>query len=61
MALVRLLLIVALAVVAGAFVLYLLKRDSRYLRFIGQVGKYTILLLLVVFIFYALRRAVGGV
>lgn len=61
MALVRLLLSLALAIVAGAFVLYLIKRDRRYLRFIGQVGKYTILLLLAVFAFYAVRRALGGV
>ena len=60
MALVRLLLSVALAIVVGAFVLYLVKRDRRYLRFIGQVGKYTILLLLAVFAFYAVRRALGG-
>jgi hypothetical protein len=60
LALVRLLLSVALAIVIGAFVLYLVKRDRRYLRFIGQVGKYTILLLLAVFAFYAVRRALGG-
>jgi hypothetical protein len=59
-ALVRLLLTIALAIVVGAFVLYLIKRDRRYLRFIGQVAKYTIVLLLLVFVFYAARRVVGG-
>jgi hypothetical protein len=60
LALVRLLLSLALAIVAGAFCLYLIKRDGRYLRFIGQVGKYTIFLLLAVFAFYAIRRGFGG-
>jgi hypothetical protein len=54
---VRVLLSLALAAVAGALVLYVIKRDRRYLRFIGQVAKYSLLLLLAVFIFYALRRA----
>ena len=57
MIIVRVLLFVALAAVAGALVLYLIKRDRRYLRFIGQVAKYSLLLLLAVFIFFALRRA----
>jgi hypothetical protein len=56
--LVRLLLFLALAAVAGAAALYLVKRDRRYLRFIGQVVKYTLLLLLGVLLFYALERLV---
>ena len=56
MALVRLLLFVAFATIAGAAVLYFVKRDRRYLRFIGQVVKYTLLLLLGVLLFYALER-----
>jgi hypothetical protein len=56
--LVRLLLFLAFAAIAGAAALYLLKRDRRYLRFIGQVLKYTLLLLLGVLLFYALERLV---
>ncbi len=56
MALVRLLLFSALAVIGVAGVLYLVKRDRRYLRFIGQVVKYTLLLLLGTLLFYAFQR-----
>ena len=56
MALVRLLLFSALAVIGVAGALYLLKRDRRYLRFIGQVVKYTLLLLLATLLFYAVQR-----
>ena len=58
MILVRLLLFFALAAIAGAAALYLIKRDRRYLRFIGQVVKYTLLLLLAVLVFYAFERVV---
>jgi hypothetical protein len=54
---VRVLLFSALAIVAGALIMYIIKRDRRYLRFIGQVAKYSVVLLLVVFMFLALRRA----
>ncbi|HXX84332.1 MAG TPA: hypothetical protein VEN29_10140 [Casimicrobiaceae bacterium] len=56
MVLVRVLLSIALAVVAGAFAMYLIKRDRRYLRFIGQVVKYSVLLLLAILVFYAFQR-----
>jgi hypothetical protein len=56
--LVRFLLFLALATIAAAFALYLVKRDRRYLRFIGQVIKYTIVLLLIVLVFYALERLI---
>ena len=56
MVLVRLLLFIALATIAVAAVLYLLRRDRRYLRFIGQVIKYTILLLVGALLFYAAQR-----
>jgi len=59
--LVRLLLFLALATVAGAFGFYLVKRDRRYLRFIGQVVKYTIFLMLGILIFYAFERLVATV
>jgi len=55
--LVRLLLFLALAAIAVAAALYLVKRDRRYLRFIGLVLRYTLFLLLGVLVFYALERA----
>ncbi len=58
--LVRLLLFFALAVIAVAAGLFLLKRDRRYLRFIGQVAKYAILLLLGVLLLYAFERLRSG-
>jgi len=56
--LVRLFLFLALAAIAVSGVLYLLKRDRRYLRFIGRVIKYTIFLLVGVLLFYAFERLV---
>ena len=58
MILVRFLLFLALATVAVSGLLYLFKRDRRYLRFIGQVVKYTILLLVGVMLFLAFERLV---
>jgi hypothetical protein len=54
--LVRLLLFLALAAIAVAAGLYLVKRDRRYLRFIGLVARYTLFLLLGVLAFYAVER-----
>ena len=59
MVLVRLLFFLAVAAIAVAFLFYLYKRDRRYLRFIGQVIKFTIILLVVVFAFFAFERLVG--
>ena len=56
MVVVRLLLFLAFAAIAVAGILYLFKRDRRYLRFIGQVVKYTIFLLVGVFTFYLFER-----
>lgn len=56
MVLVRLLLFLALAAIAIAAALYLVKRDRRYLRFIGLAVRYTLFLLLGVLAFYALER-----
>ena len=56
MILVRFLLFLALAGIVVAAILYLFKRDRRYLRFIGQVAKYTIYLLAAVMVFYVLDR-----
>ena len=58
MVLVRLLLFFALATIVVSTILYLFKRDRRYLSFIGQVIKYTILLLAGVLIFYLFERLV---
>jgi len=59
MVLVRLLLFFALATIAVAGFLYLIKRDRRYLRFIGQVVKFTILVLLLVLLLFAAERILG--
>jgi hypothetical protein len=59
MVLVRLLLFFALATIAVAGFLYLIKRDRRYLRFIGQVVKFTILVLLLVLLLFAAERVLG--
>jgi energy-converting hydrogenase Eha subunit E len=59
--LVRLLLFLALATIGGALAFYVFKRDRRYLRFIAQVVKYTVLLMLAVLVFYAFERLVATV
>lgn len=59
MVLVRLLFFLAIATIAIAGVLYLFGRDRRYLRFIWQVIKFTILILAIVLIFFAFERLVG--
>jgi len=53
---VRLLLFLGFAAIAVAGALYLVKRDRRYLRFIGLVVRYTLLLLLGTLLFYAFER-----
>jgi len=58
MVLVRLLLFLALATIVVAAILYLFTRDRRYLSFIGQVIKYTILLLAGVLVFFLFERLV---
>jgi len=57
--LVRLLFFLAVAAVAVAAVFYLFTRNRRYLRFIGQVVKFSIIFLAVILIFYAFERLVG--
>lgn len=56
MILVRFLLFLALATIAVAALLFLFKKDRRYLRFIAQVVKYTIFLLAGVMLFYVFER-----
>lgn len=56
MILVRFLLFIALATIAGAALLYMFRRDRRYLRFIVQVVKYTVFLLAGVMLFILFER-----
>jgi len=57
--LVRLLLFLALAAIAVAAVMYLFSKDRRYLRFIWQVVKFTVVIRAVVLVFFAFERIVG--
>jgi hypothetical protein len=57
--LVRLLFFLAVAAIAVSGVMYVVRKDRRYLKFIGQVIKFTIILLVVVFVFYAFERIVA--
>jgi hypothetical protein len=57
--LVRLLLYFALSSIAVAAVLYLFTKDRRYLRFIGQLLKSTVVVGAVVLLFFAFERIVG--
>jgi hypothetical protein len=57
--LVRLLFFFALGAIAVSGVLYLYSKDRRYLRFIGKTIKFTIILLVVILVFYAFERIVG--
>jgi hypothetical protein len=57
--LVRLLLFLALAAIAVSALMYLFSKDRRYLRFIWQVLKFTLVILAVVLIFFAFERLIG--
>lgn len=59
MILVRLLFFLALAAMAVAGLLYLFTRDRRYLRFIGQVIKFALIILVVILIGFAFERVVA--
>ena len=59
MILVRLLLFLALAAIAVAALMFLFSKDRRYLRFIWQVVKFTVVILAVVLVFFAFERIVG--
>ncbi len=58
MLIVRLLLFLALGTILVAALFYFFQRDRRYLRFIVQVAKFTVALLVGVLLFYALERLV---
>jgi len=57
--LVRLLLFLALAAIGVAGLLFLYTRDRRYLRFVGQVLRFTLILTVIVLLFFAFERLVG--
>ena len=59
MLLVRLLLFLALAAIGVAALLFLYTRDRRYLRFVGQVIKFTLILAVIILLFFAFERLVG--
>ena len=59
MILVRLLFFLAVAAVAVAGLFYLYSKDRRYLRFIGKVIQFTIILLVVVLVGYAFERLIA--
>ena len=56
MVIVRLLLFLSLATIGGSLLLYLVKRDRRYIRFVWQVVKFTIFVLAAVLVMYAAER-----
>jgi hypothetical protein len=57
---VRLLLFLALAVIGVSLLLYLIRRDRRYLRFIWQVAMLTVLVLVVVLLVFAALATSGA-
>lgn len=59
MVLVRLLLFLALATIGVSLLLYVVRRDRRYLTFVWQVVKFTILVLAAVLVFFAAERLFG--
>ena len=58
MLIVRLLLFLSIGAIVVAGLLYLFKRDRRYLRFIVQVAKFTLFILVGVMLFFLLERLV---
>ena len=56
MVIVRLLVVLGLAAIGVAFVLYLVTRDRRYLRFIVLIGKVLLAALAGVLVFFLIER-----
>ena len=56
MILVRLLLFLSLAAIGAALLMWLIRRDRRYLRFIGLTLKFTVLVLLAILLWFAAER-----
>ena len=61
MILVRLLLFLSLAAVGAALLMWIVKRDRRYLRFIGLTLKFTVLVLLAILLWFAAERVLAPV
>ncbi len=59
MILVRLLFFLAVAAIAVSGLLYLYSKDRRYLRFIGKVIQFTIILLVVVMVGFFFERLIA--
>ncbi len=59
MVIVRLLLFLALATIGASLLMYLVKRDRRYLRFVWTVVKFTIFVLLAVLLMFAAERIIA--
>jgi len=59
--LVRLLLFLSLAAVGAALLMWIVKRDRRYLRFIGLTLKFTVLVLLAILLWFAAERVLAPV
>jgi len=58
---VRLLLFLALATIGAALLMYLVKRDRRYLRFVWQTVKFTIFVLAAILVMFVAERLLGPV
>jgi len=58
---VRLLLFIALATIGAALLMYLVKRDRRYLRFVWQTVKFTIFVLAAILVMFIAERLLGPV
>jgi hypothetical protein len=56
MVIVRLLLFLSLSAIGVALLLYLFRRDRRYLTFVWTVFKFTLILLVAVFAFFVAER-----
>jgi hypothetical protein len=54
--LVRLLLFLALTAIGAALLMWLIKRDRRYLRFIWLTLKFTVLVMLAILLWFAAER-----
>ena len=61
MVIVRLLLFLSLAAIGGSLALYLFTRNRRYLTFVVQVLKFTLLVLVVVLVFFAAERLLAPI
>jgi hypothetical protein len=56
MVIVRLLVVLGFVAIGVAFLLYLVTRDRRYLRFIGLIAKLLVVALVGVLVFFVIER-----